>query len=639
VFLTKAAILYEVEDEFTELVGRDSITQSIKLYISQRKEFLNDICLKMKETEEKSRFFKEAMTSLMPFLTSEIVSLEDVQKSLDTGPRYRAFKLASHYWEACYLLQLEEWFSRYDTLVESKAPGRLLYQYHRLAKLHPCFVCTLYTLPDKFTGWRSPSESIPLYNEIDLLIIDEAGQVSPEVGVPSFALAKRALVVGDPDQIEPIWSVPKFLDSANAIENNLINENEIDSFLTSGLAASGGSLMRVAQRATRYAKYPKRGRGLFLSEHRRCWSEIIQMCNDLVYNNKLKACREDNGERRINPSVGYVHLLGRDRVSGGSRVNVSEAQAIVEYLRYREPEISAAYGGSSLAELVAIVTPFSAQVRAIRLALKSVFGESHGITVGTVHALQGAESRIVIFSPTYGLGTSPGSTFIDRSRSILNVAISRAKDAFWVLGNMHIFHPSGNKACATIGRMLFSIGAEIDGIDSKFLIPERHPEEGKLISGIEAHVAILSRALGMARRRVAISSPFLSENAIVADGLEAKIASAVQRGVQVQVICDPVLGAGPAGPARFEDCVRILERAGAEVYQSKVEGVHSKLIFVDRDWLVVGSFNWLSAVRDPNSIYARHEVSLCYSGQGASEMILNGFEDLSQIIESHTKAR
>jgi len=637
VFLMEAAVTYGLEDGFTDLEERDAIYQLIRLYIDREKKSIDEIALKIKEAKERSRCLKEAMDSLAPFLSSEIFSVEAIQQSLDVGPRYRAFKLATHYWEARYLLQLEEWLSRYGTIVESRAPERLLRQYRRLAKLHPCFVCTLYTLPDKFTGWRDQYDSVPLYNEIDLLIVDEAGQVSPELGVPSFALAKRALVVGDPDQIEPIWEVPKFLDSANAIGNNLIGTDGIDEFLFSGLAASCGSLMRIAQRATPYSKYPQRGRGMFLSEHRRCWSEIIEMCNELVYNNRLNPCREDNGERRIIPSVGYVHLLGRDRPRGGSRVNPTEARAIVEYLKYREAEIIAAYGGSPLGQLVAIVTPFSAQVRAIRSALKDIFGENHGITVGTVHALQGAERRIVIFSPTYGLGTIPGSTFIDRSRSILNVAISRAKDAFWVLGNMHLFHPSGNKSCATVGRMLFSVGTEIDGIDSHFLVPESYPDNGKLISGIEAHRGVLIKALESARRRVAISSPFLSENAIAADDLEARIATAVQRGVQVQVICDPVLGAGSSGIPRFESCVKILERAGAEVYHSKTEGVHSKLIFVDRDWLVVGSFNWLSAVRNPASKYARHEVSIYYSGEGASKMIRDGFEDLSQIIESHTR--
>lgn len=36
-----------------------------------------------------------------------------------------------------------------------------------------------------------------LFNHIDLLIVDEAGQVLPEVAGPSFALAKRALVIAD----------------------------------------------------------------------------------------------------------------------------------------------------------------------------------------------------------------------------------------------------------------------------------------------------------------------------------------------------------------------------------------------------------------------------------------------------------
>ena len=48
---------------------------------------------------------------------------------------------------------------------------------------------------------------VPLYDTIDLLIVDESGQVSPELAVPSFSLAKQAILVGDVEQIEPIWSI------------------------------------------------------------------------------------------------------------------------------------------------------------------------------------------------------------------------------------------------------------------------------------------------------------------------------------------------------------------------------------------------------------------------------------------------
>ena len=49
-----------------------------------------------------------------------------------------------------------------------------------------------------------------LFNFIDLLIVDEAGQVQPEAAGGAFALARRALVIGDTQQIEPIASLPKF---------------------------------------------------------------------------------------------------------------------------------------------------------------------------------------------------------------------------------------------------------------------------------------------------------------------------------------------------------------------------------------------------------------------------------------------
>jgi len=332
---------------------------------------------------------------------------------------------------------------------------------------HPCFVATLFTLPDRFIAYPSQTESVALCNEIDLLIVDEAGQVPPEIGAPSFALAKQALVVGDVDQIEPIWAIPGHIDSANVLHSELVDgEDALQVFRESGMAASSGSLMRMAQRATPYAKYPERGRGLFLSEHRRCWPEIIRMCNVLVYGGRLQPCREDKGERKIVPSVGYVHIPGNDRSRGGSRDNPAEATAIAQWLALRKEEIEAAYSNERIGRLVAVVTPFAAQSQRVKSALDDTLGAGHGITVGTVHALQGAERRVVIFSPTYGLETDPGRTFIDRNRSMLNVAISRAQDAFLVFGNTHLFQPVGQYPCAVIGRMLFGDGGnEISGVD------------------------------------------------------------------------------------------------------------------------------------------------------------------------------
>lgn len=92
-----------------------------------------------------------------------------------------------------------------------------------------------------------------------------------------------------------------------------------------------------------------------------------------------------------------------------------------------------AHYGKSLHEVIGIVTPFSAQVSTIKQALGkqgiSTGANEKSLTVGTVHSLQGAERAIVVFSPVYSKHEDGG--FIDSDNSMLNVAVSRAKDSFW----------------------------------------------------------------------------------------------------------------------------------------------------------------------------------------------------------------
>ncbi len=554
-----------------------------------------------------------------------------VQTALDVGPRYTAFKIATHYWEARYLAEVEDQLTRFASMDDSKHPDKLLRQYRRLAKLFPCFVATFYTLPYRFSGYFVDTK--PLYGGIDLLIVDEAGQVPPEIGAPSFALAKRALVVGDIDQIKPIWAVPRSLDLANAVRHGAVPAmGEPEPFLASGLAASAGSLMQLAQRATPFAKYPKRGRGMFLCEHRRCWPEIIAICNRLAYQGLLLPRREE-GPRRILPSVGYVHLPGVATRSGKSRSNPVEAAAIAKWLTQRRSAIETAFAedGKAFGQLIAVVTPFSAQARLVRRMLERELGKDHGVTVGTVHALQGAERRIVIFSPTYGLGTTPGSTFFDADPSILNVAISRAQDAFLIFGNMHLFQPTGSHPSAIVGKMLIRGGDnEISDVPAELLAPGFDMSPAALIRDLEAHRAVLDEAFKTARTRLVIVSPFLATSALESDRILDKVSETTQRGVSVTVVSDPGLNQRDA--VEYQRCLDRLEAAGARIRIARSQGVHSKLILVDYAWLVVGSFNWLSAVRNSASSYARYESSVRYDGHEAFQMIGKSLRDLKDLV-------
>lgn len=86
--------------------------------------------------------------------------------------------------------------------------------------------------------------------------------------------------------------------------------------------------------------------------------------------------------------------------------------------------------------LVGIITPFKAQVNCIKKELKKQMPTQHSyISTGTVHTFQGAERKVIIFSIVYG--KQDGCFFIDANRSLMNVAVSRAKDNFFVFGDLN----------------------------------------------------------------------------------------------------------------------------------------------------------------------------------------------------------
>ncbi|WP_344803969.1 DEAD/DEAH box helicase [Allohahella marinimesophila] len=371
--------------------------------------------------------------------------LEDI---LDCSLRFTAFKLATHYWEARWLEETRSFVDSKDA--DRKSPAKTLRKWRRYAKLTPCFVSTFYMVPTFFTAFEKTDalwKDIPLFGEIDLLIVDEAGQALPEVAAASFALAKQALVVGDTDQIEPVWNVPVGIDHANLKRFELLrDETDHEEFwLKSGLMASGGNVMTVAQRQSRFHQFENLQRGLYLTEHRRCHDSIISYCNDLVYQGVMEPLRGDRAKAGPWPQLGLFPVSGRSRSAGGSRVNEQEAAAIAQWIAENKAQIVAhmrssdagAFAEASESDILltqlGIITPFSKQADRIRQALKQ-----HGLpplTVGTVHAFQGAERTMVLFSSVYAQGDEDSGKFYDASPNMLNVAVSRARDVFLVFGD------------------------------------------------------------------------------------------------------------------------------------------------------------------------------------------------------------
>lgn len=382
------------------------------------------------------------------------LDLAYINSLMDKKHRYVAFWLAVHYYEC-------RWVGGEDELTE-KQKGKNFANvldkfYNRLSMITPCLVMTFYMLPRQFLAFGE-QKSFFLYNYIDLLIVDEAGQVSPEIAAGAFALAKKSVVVGDVYQIEPVWNVNRALDKALAVSSGAIQSTDEFKLLEqTGLNSSRSSVMKVAAKCCKYEKFEEKG--LFLSEHRRCYNEIIDYCNQLVYKGNLQPMRgKGNEDDKLAikhwPQMGFKQIdTEYSSRKGSSRANCLEAEQIVEWLKNNFNLIVNAYPSESKENLIGIITPFKAQVQCIKTELKKQMpAYCAKISVGTVHTFQGAERKIIILSTVYG--KQDGCSFIDASRSLMNVAVSRAKDNFFVFGDMNCLKDTKNCASGLLKNVI-----------------------------------------------------------------------------------------------------------------------------------------------------------------------------------------
>lgn len=398
---------------------------------------------------------------------------------IDLSFRHKAFALATHYWEGRWLDEMTEQLSN-EKLNKGEPQTKL--KWKTRAMLTPCFVSTFYMAPkffnySKFLKKSSDGENLweypPLLNFIDCLIVDESGQVSPEVGVATFGLAKRAIVVGDIKQIEPVWNTVPRVDLGNLKKNGLI-KNESEAYyrilFEKGFLCSNGSIMKLAQNATSFIDpaIKLNERGMMLVEHRRCENEIIAYCNHLAYNGLLRPMKSPKASLLFPPML-LIHVDGNSTKVGMDRFNDEEARAIAEWIKINSKVITEKYR-KPIENVIGVITPFREQKKRLIRQLHQIGIDTNKMKIGTVHALQGAERNIILFSPVYGKGDT-GTMFFDRDNkpNMLNVAVSRARDNFIVVGNKTIFNkkvntPSGKLA----GYLLYETKEKFPVVKNEF---------------------------------------------------------------------------------------------------------------------------------------------------------------------------
>ena len=278
--------------------------------------------------------------------------------------------------------------------------------------------------------------------EIGYLIIDEAGQAQPQMAVGALYRCRRALVVGDPKQVEPVVT-----DDMDAIKRIIRNDfNYLYQSKSRSVQEFADRINPLGAYFTEMELDQKTWVGCPLVVHRRCISPMYEISNEISYNNTMKQQtagpkREDEAHFCMDGSA-WINVGGSENDSNGKDHFVkNQGDKTLEL-------ILKAFEKSNGEPDLFVITPFTTVKDGIMKMVRaqselkekpniSEWIESH---IGTVHTFQGKEAAEVIFLLGCDKNALKAVKWVNTN--IVNVAVTRAKYRLYVIGDFTVWQQS-----------------------------------------------------------------------------------------------------------------------------------------------------------------------------------------------------
>ncbi|MBT9775377.1 hypothetical protein GPL15_02490 [Clostridium sp. MCC353] len=446
----------------------------------------------------------------------------------------------------------------------------------------------------------------------DLLLIDESGQIVPYYALAPLYRVRRAVFVGDVNQIEPIKNVPSGLFKTRYTE--MLGEDLYKQF-----CLDDASAQRYAVSASDfYEMAGSRRGGVILNEHRRCEPAIMAFSNELVYGHVLELTGDNNNDKLFGSNLAAFDIRG---VKAAQHYNSLEIQACKEII-----ELFVERYGEGVKKDIGIITPFSRQAAMLREQI-------HGVETGTVHVFQGAEKKYILFSCVVDDTEKPSGlcSFIGGKCNLLNVAFSRAKEQFIFVGNIQAAENSGNYLKEAVG-IIKKYGKVFSFFDTQDTDADNFPADElviRVLSGKQLyfdddkigeflnqkiphniidtprlHNEILNEMLLRANSSIHIISPWIGHN-VVTDAMLETIRSKIEEGIKIHIVfgykavkcslddIDELVRQDiPWGKETAAQTIKsLLEILGGDL--EYLPPSHVKLLLADDRYLLIGSLNWL----------------------------------------------
>lgn len=450
---------------------------------------------------------------------------------------------------------------------------------------------------------------------VHLVLCDESGMCALHTIFPLLYKSEKAIIVGDPKQLEPI--IP--------VGDVQTREYEEENFSTIEQAYAYSPISVSAYHRAAGCKtghFDDIGDGVVLDEHRRCQLDIADLFIELAnYSGlfvKTKDLSQDDREKLDKFGGRNLVFYNVDGTRGQWRnTNTDEVEAIDRILKKLEE------AGYDLAKEVAIITPYTGQEKLLVETFHQRLGHRRGkAKIGTLHKFQGAEFNVIIFSAVT-FAPEDSTRFLNSKPNLLNVAVSRAKHLFITCGNFQKLLGSGDYL-QTLCKHSQEYGYVIDGTPDDQMIGLVGTEYLDTCN----HAIYLSKTLQEADKEVVIISPWLRYDEYLAEQL-LDIEKAVERGIEVRVFYGWKMG----DSRETEDQIRHYRKVLGQNLVRVSNHTHEKCVVRDREEMAIGSFNWLSHRYTPlckqqqanlDRIAIRRESSVVVQDRKVIEQLLNG---------------
>ena len=257
------------------------------------------------------------------------------------------------------------------------------------------------------------------------LFIDEAGQALPQASVGAIYRSKHVMVVGDPSQIKPVLT----------LDTNVLRMLGKHFGVSEMYLSNTVSTQTLVDRISQYGFYKGQDEwiGIPLWVHRRCRYPMFTISNKISYKDFMVQGKPENGKAewydiRGNAEDKYV------KEQGDFLANM------IEELAKENPKIKQ----RDEKDVIYVITPFSHVAYCLAERLRKIGFtryDEHGkpTNVGTIHTFQGKEASIV-FLVLGADNTSKGAAkWAVEEPNMMNVAATRAKEEFYVIGDKSLY--------------------------------------------------------------------------------------------------------------------------------------------------------------------------------------------------------